>query len=119
MAVYKWQDVENEPMNPLLNRRVIHGLSMTVAKLTLKKGAVVPRHSHPNEQISMVESGKLLFIMDDGERLVEAGQVIVIPPNQPHRVEAVEDSVATDLFSPVRADWQNGNDAYLRSAGAS
>ena len=40
--------------------------------------------------------------------------MVAIPPNAPHLVEALEDSLATDLFSPIREDWIRGDDAYLR-----
>jgi quercetin dioxygenase-like cupin family protein len=46
--------------------------------------------------------------------IVKAGETLRIPPNVPHSAEALEDSVATDLFSPPRQDWINGDDAYLR-----
>jgi len=106
--------LEEEALNPLLGRKMIHGRHMTVARIRLRKGAVVPLHSHPNEQISMLESGAALFTISGEERVVRAGEVVVIPPDAPHMVEALEDSLAVDVFSPPREDWIRGNDAYLR-----
>ena len=40
--------------------------------------------------------------------------MLVIPPHMPHKVEALEDTDVTDIFSPVREDWLRGDDAYLR-----
>jgi mannose-6-phosphate isomerase-like protein (cupin superfamily) len=78
-------------------------------------GCVVPEHSHPNEQISMMDQGALRFIIGGEEVIVRAGQAVRIPPNGiPHSAEALEDSLATDLFSPPREDWIRGDDAYLR-----
>ena len=114
MGLYEWNRIEREQLNPLCARQVIHGESMTVAQMHLAKGCIVPRHQHVNEQICMVTQGMLKFIMDDGDVIVNAGEVLQIPPNVPHRVEALEDSLATDLFSPVREDWVRGDDAYLR-----
>lgn len=85
-----------------------------MARLYLDKGAVVPRHSHDNEQITTVESGLLKFIFDESEVLVGAGESLEIPSNLPHRVETLEPSVALDVFAPVREDWRRGDDAYLR-----
>ena len=93
---------------------MIHGETMTVARLRLRKGAVVPLHYHVNEQISMVESGRLRVVIAGEECIVASGQTITIPPNAPHLVEALEDAVATDLFCPIREDWIRGDDAYLR-----
>jgi len=118
MKLHAWNDIPNEELNPVAKRRVLHADSITVARLFLAKGAVVPRHSHPNEQITMMESGKLRFIFDDSEVVVEGGQIVQIPGGEPHAVVALEDSLATDLFSPVREDWLRGDDAYLRGGGS-
>jgi quercetin dioxygenase-like cupin family protein len=95
---------------------MIHGQNVTVARIRLQKGAVVPMHSHPNEQISMLESGAVRFTISGEERVLGAGDALVIPPDAPHMVEALEDSLAVDLFSPPREDWIRGDDAYLRDA---
>jgi len=117
MQHYNWDTVDEEPLNPLVGRKMIHGQTMTVARIRLRKGAVVPMHSHPNEQISMLESGTLRFVISGEERVLNAGDALVIPPGAPHLVEALEDSLAVDLFSPPREDWIRGDDAYLRHAG--
>jgi quercetin dioxygenase-like cupin family protein len=117
MQHYNWDTLTEELLNPLIGRKMIHGQTMTVARIRLRKGAVVPLHSHPNEQISMVESGALRFVISGEERVVHAGDALVIPPDAPHLVEALEDSLAVDLFSPPREDWIRGDDAYLRDAG--
>ncbi|HLK20200.1 MAG TPA: cupin domain-containing protein [Bryobacteraceae bacterium] len=101
-------------MNPTFARQVIHGETMTVARVYLKKGGLVPEHSHHNEQISMMEQGALRFVLEGQELILKAGQVLRIPPNVPHSAEALEDSIAVDLFSPIREDWIRGDDAYLR-----
>jgi quercetin dioxygenase-like cupin family protein len=114
MKVHRWADIPTETLNDLVTRQVVHTDTMTVARLALRSGAVVPRHSHPNEQVSTVESGCLRFVFDDGEVEVCAGESLQIPGNVPHAVHAMADAVALDLFSPVREDWVRGDDAYLR-----
>jgi quercetin dioxygenase-like cupin family protein len=114
MKLHQWDTIEREQLNPHLVRQVIHGDQITVARLYLKKGAIVPRHSHANEQITVLQAGKLRFVFDHGETILEAGQALQIPGHEPHLVESLEDSVAMDLFSPVREDWIRGDDAYLR-----
>jgi quercetin dioxygenase-like cupin family protein len=114
MLLYNWDSIDEEDLNPLISRRVIHTERMTICRIRLKKGAVVPMHSHENEQITVVESGTLRFIFDHGDQVVHAGETLAIPPHAPHRVEALEDSLAMDLFAPVREDWRRGDDAYLR-----
>jgi quercetin dioxygenase-like cupin family protein len=114
MQLYEWNQIEKEQLNPRASRQVIHGDTMTVARLYLTKGCFVPEHSHHNEQISMLEQGSLRFVLEGREQVVKAGEVLRIPPHVPHSAEALEDSIAVDLFSPPREDWQRGDDAYLR-----
>ena len=114
MERYNWSAIAEEKMNPLLSRRVIHTEQMTIADLWIGKGAVVPLHHHVNQQVTMVKSGALRFDMGGESFIVRAGEVLVIPPEMPHRVEALEESLATDLFTPAREDWIRGDDAYLR-----
>jgi quercetin dioxygenase-like cupin family protein len=114
MPVHDWKSLKEEQLNPLLARKMFHTETMTVARLSLRQYAVVPEHSHTNEQITMLESGALKFRIGGEEQLLRAGQMLQIPPDAPHSVEALEDSVALDLFSPCREDWKRGDDAYLR-----
>jgi quercetin dioxygenase-like cupin family protein len=114
MLPHDWNSIQEEQLNPLLKRKVIHARHSTVARLEMKRGAVVPEHSHHNEQITLVLSGKLLFRNSSGERIVSAGECLELPPHVPHGVEVLEDSVVLDFFTPRREDWIQGQDAYLR-----
>ncbi len=114
MSLFSWDEVDLEQLSPLTSRQVIHGARITVARLALRCGAVVPEHSHENEQITMLQQGRLLFRMEGAETVIASGQMMLIPPHVPHSVEALEDSVAVDVFSPIREDWIRGDDAYLR-----
>ena len=109
-----WNVVELERLNEAISRQMISGENATLSQLLLKRGAVVPRHSHVNEQYSWILSGLLKFIFDDREILVAAGEVLVIPPHATHRVEALEDTVDIDFFAPRREDWIRKDDSYLR-----
>jgi quercetin dioxygenase-like cupin family protein len=95
-------------------RKVIHTGQMTIARLNLQKDAVVPEHSHVNEQVANVERGSLLFHIGGVDQVVGAGESLVIPPHVPHGVVALEDTVVTDVFTPRREDWISGDDSYLR-----
>lgn len=111
----RWNDVELEELNPLLQRQFVAGENIMLARVLLKKGALVPMHSHPNEQITYILEGALKFRIDRKELVVAAGEVLCIPPNMPHEALALEDTVDLDVFSPPRADWINKTDTYLRS----
>jgi unsaturated pyranuronate lyase len=109
-----WEHVELEDINPLFQRQLIVGQELMLARVLLKKGCIVPLHSHVNEQLTYILEGALKFWIDDREIVVRAGQVLTIPPNMPHKAEALEDTVDLDIFHPPRADWLRKTDSYLR-----
>jgi len=109
-----WDKVELEVLNPLLHRQLIVGQGIMLARILLKKGCVVPWHSHVNEQVSSILEGALKFWIDGKEIVVGPGEVLTIPANMPHKAEALEDTLAIDVFNPPRADWINKTDSYLR-----
>ena len=114
---YRWDDMEKEQVSDLLARRLITGERMMLAHVYLKKGCIVPKHSHENEQLTYIIEGALRFwIGEDGsdELIVAAGEVLHIPSNVPHKAEALEDTLDVDVFSPPRQDWLDKTDAYLR-----
>jgi len=114
MNLYNWTEIPEENMSPLLTRQVLHTERMTMARLRILKGAIVPLHHHENEQLSVVEKGALRFEVDGKETVVRGGEALRIPPHAPHLVEALEDCTVTDYFVPRREDWIAGDDAYLR-----
>jgi quercetin dioxygenase-like cupin family protein len=109
-----WQEVELEIVNPLLERQLIVGKDVMLARILLRKGCIVPLHSHVNEQLSYVLEGSMKFWIDGKEIVLGPGEVLTIPPNMPHRAEALEDTIDLDIFHPPRIDWLNGTDRYLR-----
>jgi len=101
-----------------LSRRLVTGERVMLAQVYLKKGCIVPRHSHENEQITWILEGALRFwIGEDGaeEIVVRAGEVLHIPSNVPHMAEALEDTLDVDVFSPIRQDWLDHTDAYFHA----
>src|SRR5215472_17516778 len=109
-----WRQVELEVVNPLLERQLIVGQDVMLARILLRKGCIVPLHSHVNEQLSYVIEGAMKFWIDGKEIVLRPGEVLTIPPNMPHRAEALEDTIDLDIFHPPRTDWLNGTDRYLR-----
>jgi len=114
---YRWDDMPKEKLNDRLDRRLVTGERMMLAHVYLKKGCLVPRHSHENEQITYVLEGALHFWLGEDEKeeiVVHAGEVLTIPSNLPHKALALEDTLDVDVFCPPRQDWLDGTDAYLR-----
>jgi quercetin dioxygenase-like cupin family protein len=109
-----WHTVPLEELKPLLQRQFVVGQEIMLARVLLKKGCIVPQHSHHNEQLTYILEGALKFWIDSQEIVVHAGEVLCIPAHMPHKAEALEDTVDLDVFNPPRADWINKTDQYLR-----
>lgn len=101
----------------MLDRRLITGDRMMLAHVYLRKGCIVPKHAHMNEQLTYILEGALRFWLGDDqtdEVIVRAGEVLHIPGHVPHKAEALEDTLDVDIFSPPREDWLSKTDDYLR-----
>ena len=88
---FRWDDMPKERVNDLLDRRLITGERMMLAHVYLKKGCIVPMHSHDNEQLTYILSGGLRFWIGDENAesfVLGPGEVLVIPSNVPHKAEA-------------------------------
>ncbi len=112
-----WNDVPLETVTPMLDRKLITGDRIMLAQVFLKKGCVVPRHQHENEQFTYILQGTLRFWIGEDESRVQdvhAGEVLHLPSMVWHKAEALEDTLDLDVFSPPRQDWLNRTDDYLR-----
>jgi quercetin dioxygenase-like cupin family protein len=114
MQHLEWESVKKETLNDKLWRKVVSGEKVMVARMGLSKDCVVPLHHHESEQISVVLQGAMKFVLEGREVVVRAGEVLVIPSNLPHSALAMEDSIVIEVFSPIRYDWLDGSDSYLR-----
>lgn len=114
----RWSEVPLETVTDQISRQLITGQQMMLAHVHLKKGAIVPKHQHHNEQFTYILNGALRFWMgDDGAEVIDvkAGEVLHIPSNIWHKAEALEDTLDVDIFSPPRADWLNHTDNYFHN----
>jgi len=113
---HRWNDMPREELHEKLSRRLITGENVMLAHVYLKKGCVVPKHAHMNEQFTYILEGALQFFVGDEreEVIVRAGEVLHLPGNVPHEAHALEDTLDVDVFSPPREDWIKKTDAYLR-----
>ena len=117
VSLYRWDSMKKERVSDMLERRLITGDRIMVAHVYLKKGCIVPKHSHQNEQITYILEGALKFWIGDNEAeeiTVHAGEVLLIPSHVPHKAEALEETLDVDVFSPPRQDWLDKSDDYLR-----
>ena len=113
---FRWTDIPKELVTDTISRRLVTGDRMMLAHVYLDKGAIVPKHSHENEQLTYILEGALRFWIGEDQKeeiVVNAGEVLHIPSNVPHKAEALEDTLDVDVFSPPRQDWLNHTDSYF------
>ena len=90
----------------VVRRTLTTGDRTMLCEVELAKGAVVPLHTHPHEQIGYLSRGRLLFRIGDDERELREGDSWCVPGDVPHVVTALEDSIAIDIFSPPRDEYR-------------
>lgn len=110
----RWDDIPLEQVSETLSRKIVTGEREMVTQIFMKKGCFVPTHSHESEQITYVLTGALKFVLAGREVILRAGDVLCIPSWLPHSAEALEETLEMDIFSPIRQDWLDKTDDYLR-----
>lgn len=114
-----WDEVETEIVTPKMERKLIFGEKLMIAKMKFKDGFLVPQHQHHHEQITQVTKGTIRFWLgDDKEDMIElhAGDVLVIPSNLKHEALMIGDVEEIDTWTPLREDWLDGTDTYLKNS---
>src|SRR5258708_34253548 len=102
MQYYSWDDFPLEVMSDSISRKIITGEKAMVAQVFIKKGGIVPEHSHESEQITYILEGALEFHLNGKTVAVHKGEVLHIPSYMPHSAVAIEDTLDLDIFSPIR-----------------
>lgn len=110
----QFEKMPSEELSDKVSRQYVYGKEAMLARFVFKKGAIIPEHHHPSEQITYILKGSVKVTIEGKEIIVRAGEVLIIPPNVPHRFEALEDTIDLDVFSPPREDWIKGTDTYLK-----
>lgn len=93
------------PIEGIDMKTLVYGEKSLLTRFHLKKGSELPSHSHPHEQTGFLVSGKLVLHIDGRAFEAGPGDAWSIPGDVEHRAEVLEDSVAVEVFSPVREDY--------------
>src|SRR5688572_17664452 len=113
VRLYRWDEIALEKVTEMISRKIITGEREMVTQIYLKRGALVPMHSHESEQMTYVLQGGLRFLINGEEITVREGEVLHIPSWLPHQAEAIDDTFEMDIFSPIRQDWLDKTDGYF------
>jgi quercetin dioxygenase-like cupin family protein len=112
MTVHKYaeMDVATPAPNTLRRQAYTENIMVTVVDFAGGPSPAASPHQHPHEQITYIAEGRVNFIVGEGDArtvdLVEAGDLIVVPPDAPHTVEVLTESARLiDCFYPIREDF--------------
>src|SRR6266568_1713775 len=96
VRLHRWDEIALEKVTEMLSRKLVTGEREMIAQIYLKRGCLVPMHSHESEEMTVRE-----------------GEVLHIPSWVEHQAEALEDTFELDVFSPIRQDWLDHTDEYF------
>jgi quercetin dioxygenase-like cupin family protein len=113
VRLHRWDEIALDRVTQMISRKIVTGDREMLAQIHLKKGALVPMHSHESEQMTYVLQGALKFVVGGEEIVVRQGEVLHIPSWLEHQAEALDDTLELDVFSPIRQDWLDRTDDYF------
>ena len=105
VQLHRWDEIALDKITEMISMKIVTGDREMLAQIYLKRGALVPLHAHPSEQMTYVLQGALKFTIAGEETIVREGEVLHIPSGVAHQTEALEDTFELDVFSPIRQDW--------------
>ena len=101
-----WTGIPVQHLAEGIERQMIWGERLMVCRLRLAPHTVTAVHSHPHDQITLVERGRVDFVVEGQRRTAQAGDVLVFPPNIQHGATMLDEEVVlVDIFSPLRQDF--------------
>lgn len=104
-----WSDIPVEVIEEGIERQMICGERLMICRLRLQPRVDTPVHTHPHEQMTIVERGRVRFVIDGREQIASAGDVLHFPSGFPHGATMLDEEVVLiDIFSPVREDFLPG-----------
>ena len=105
VRLHRWDEIALEKVTEMLSRKVVAGEREMLVQVYIKRGCLVPTHTHESEQMTYVLQGAIKFLVAGEEITVREGEVLLIPSGVEHQAEALEDTFELDFFSPVRGEW--------------
>ena len=105
VRLHRWDEIALEKITEMVSRKIVTGEREMIAQVYLKRGSLVPLHSHESEQMTYILQGALKVLVAGEEITVREGEVLHIPSLVEHQAEALEDTFELDVFSPIRRDW--------------
>ena len=105
-----WSAIPVQQVSEGIERQLFCGERIMVCRLRIAAHTVTPVHSHPHEQITMVERGRVRYVVDGQELVLKQGDMLHLPSGVAHGATMLDEEVVlVDLFSPLREDFLPGD----------
>jgi quercetin dioxygenase-like cupin family protein len=114
VRLHRWDEIALDKVTEMLSRKIVSGEREMLVQVYVKRGCLVPMHAHASEQMTYVLQGALKFLIGGDEITVREGEVLHIPSGIEHQAEALEDTFELDVFSPIRREWLETADEFVR-----
>jgi quercetin dioxygenase-like cupin family protein len=99
------EELDWEPVDELVRKKVVDGTSMTMTRYSFRPEGRFPHHVHDQEQVTMVIAGRLTFVIEGEDHVLEEGSVVVIPSGVPHSAVAGPNGAeVVSVVSPARIE---------------
>lgn len=96
----------HSPIEGIAQKTLVYGDNTLMTEFRLKKGSILPRHSHIHEQTGYLVSGRIRLQIEDQSFDCGPGDSWCVPGDAIHGADILEDAVAIEVFSPVREDYK-------------
>ena len=86
-------------------KTLVFGENMLLSEFHMEEGSCLPMHSHPHEQAGRLLKGRIILTIAEERVELNPGDCWIVPGNTMHSAEVMEESIAIEVFSPVREDY--------------
>jgi quercetin dioxygenase-like cupin family protein len=103
---WNWATVPSERIGEGITRQMIYGDVLMICRLTIAPGTVTAAHEHVHEQMTIVEKGRIRFVLGSDEQEFGPGDILLLPSGLWHGATMLDEEVVLiDIFSPIRKDF--------------
>ena len=107
---WNWTSIPRETIAPGVVRQMIYGATLMICRLTFAPGTVTTAHDHVHEQMTIVEKGRVRFVVGSEEKVFGPGDILLFPSGFWHGATMLDGEVVLiDIFSPIREDFLKPN----------
>jgi len=107
---WNWATIPREHIGDGIVRQMVYGETLMICRLTLAPGTITAAHDHIHEQMTIVEKGRVRFVLGSEEKIVGPGDVLLFPSGFWHGATMLDEEVVlVDIFTPLRQDFLKPN----------